>query len=302
MLCMLDEETVCEPHSVMEEVFILNPSGVSAGDSGADGSSSSMYTLLDLHMTVGDGKGMAWEGTDEPGLGFEDSQWWLRLPSLKPIGLACLLTEGCYSTGLHPKLPTVIDPRLAPTSKSKKQILKFLDEQGQKSKHWLSPDALLVEHLHAAAPLQALRTLAQEIGYSERDMLLFKERHRISVIHPTLAARAAIVDPHAQVRGVGTFHRHCFQLAPDPFELVLSVQGQEESWRRGTIQPHVRAVIVEDRRTGSLQCLSEGNPPLLLGMCTDAWDGSAISPISPELRRSILHMYRTWTLVSAASW
>lgn len=36
--------------------------------------------------------------------------------------------------------------------------------------------------------------------------------------------------------------------------------GQDESRRRGTIQPHMTSVMAQDRRSGTLQLLSQGAP------------------------------------------
>lgn len=47
-------------------------------DDGGDGSG----TVLDMHTQQG-----------KKGVRFEDPQWWTHLPSLKPIGLTCLLAE-----------------------------------------------------------------------------------------------------------------------------------------------------------------------------------------------------------------
>ena len=72
--------------------------------------------------------------------------------------------------------------------------------------------------------------------------------------------------------------------------------GQEETRRRGSIQPHVRSVIVKDERINALQMLTQGNPSLLLEYCLDFWDGESISPMKVDDRRAILDMYQQWTL------
>ena len=42
-----------------------------------------------------------------------------------------------------------------------------------------------------------------------------------------------------------------------------------------------------------------GNPSIVLGMCRDYWDGSAISNLPAALRKIILGMHQQWSLVSA---
>lgn len=37
------------------------------------------------------------------------------------------------------------------------------------------------------------------------------------------------------------------------------VPGQDESRRRGTIQPHLTSVMAQERRSGALQLLSQGD-------------------------------------------
>lgn len=47
-------------------------------------------------------------------------------------------------------------------------------------------------------------------------------------------------------------------------------------------------------------CLSgpvAGDPSIVLGMCPDYWDGSAISNLPGHLRKSILNMHQQWSLV-----
>ncbi|CAB1120290.1 unnamed protein product [Ectocarpus sp. CCAP 1310/34] len=74
-LCMLDEDTVCEPTSAIKEVFLVDSK---ANDAGV----STTGTVLDMHTQQG-----------KKGVRFEDPHWWTHLPALKPIGLTCLLAE-----------------------------------------------------------------------------------------------------------------------------------------------------------------------------------------------------------------
>ena len=44
-----------------------------------------------------------------------------------------------------------------------------------------------------------------------------------------------------------------------------------------------------------------GNPSIVLSMCRDYWDGSAISNLPASLRKSILAMHQQWSLVSCST-
>ena len=44
-----------------------------------------------------------------------------------------------------------------------------------------------------------------------------------------------------------------------------------------------------------------GNPSIVLSMCRDYWDGSAISNLPATLRKSILAMHQQWSLVSRST-
>lgn len=44
-----------------------------------------------------------------------------------------------------------------------------------------------------------------------------------------------------------------------------------------------------------------GNPSIVLGMCRDYWDGSAISNLPAALRKTILGMHQQWSLVRVKS-
>lgn len=44
-----------------------------------------------------------------------------------------------------------------------------------------------------------------------------------------------------------------------------------------------------------------GHPSIVLGMCRDYWDGSAISNLPATLRKSVLDMHQQWSLVSNAT-
>ncbi|CAM9975348.1 unnamed protein product [Ectocarpus sp. 12 AP-2014] len=243
-LCMLDEDTVCEPTSTIKEVFLVdskvNDAGVSTG------------TVLDMHTQQG-----------KKGVRFEDPHWWTHLPALKPIGLTCLLAE---------KNPEQPRPQTKRRSVLSSPILAEgpSTQSSQSSQNQNPPCPALLDHVRDDQPMEHLADLSEAIGFCAADRGMFRERRRIHVINPRLAASRATEDTHAQ--------------------------GQDESRRRGTIQPHLTSVMAQERRSGALQLLSQGNPSIVLGMCRDYWDGSAISNLPATLRKTILGMHQQWSL------
>ncbi|CAM9177491.1 unnamed protein product [Discosporangium mesarthrocarpum] len=249
-LCMLDEDTVCQSTSSIEEVFLL--------DDSKDEDSRGSGTVLDMHKQQG-----------HSGVRFEDPQWWTHMAALKPIGLTCLLSE--TSTALsRPQVPRqqgrvkAVQSPISETTPplSTRQVLG----------HRRRPDRALLDHVRDSRPMEHLTELWRGIGFCEGDRSSFREKRRIHVINPKLAADRVTADTHAQ--------------------------GQEESWRRGTIQPHVASVVVQDKRTSSLQLLSQGHPKIVVAMCRDYWDGSrsTISTLPEALQKGILDMHQQWSL------
>ncbi len=253
--CVLDEEVVCKPYSIVEEVFILNP--MKRTDALTTSHSSSLpYTVLDLYT----GEDRDANLDIVAGAKFEDTQWWTRLSSLKPIGFTCLVAEG-KSSKLDSSFPTTsseIHSNVPPSSKS--------------SNVYGYPEVKLIEYSQRLPSFRALQQLACEMGFNEnKDMANFRRVHKIGIVHPRLGARSMGNSPRTV--------------------------GLEETWLRGIFNPHVRSHVIKDRRTGSLHCMSEGSPPLLLDMCVDYWDGASISAIPDDLHSTILEVYRKWTQV-----
>ncbi|KAG5184875.1 hypothetical protein JKP88DRAFT_162887, partial [Tribonema minus] len=131
-----------------------------------------------------------------------------------------------------------------------------------------------IEQVRHTMPMEHLLDLSREIGFGEADQV----SHNVKLNIPLLPFDEA-----------------------DVALCLVSRAGHEETRRRGTIQPHVKGVVVEDRRTRALQLLSVGNPSLLLTMCADYWDGSTISAIPAALKSAILDMYQQWSLVRDCS-
>ncbi|CAM9109976.1 unnamed protein product [Choristocarpus tenellus] len=245
-LCMLDEDTVCQPTSAIEEVFLLD----SKDENGRGGG-----TVLDMHTQQG-----------REGVRFEDPQWWTHLAALKPIGLTCLLSETKRSEASN-RPPAL---RAQGRGRSSYDGSSTATPSSRHQKNIRRRARALLDHIRDAQPMEHLADLWKGIGFCEADRSMFREKRRIHVIDPKLAAERVTADTHAQ--------------------------GQEESWRRGSIQPHVTSIVVQDKRTSSLQLLSQGHPSIVVGMCRDYWDGNTISTLPSALRKDILNMHQQWSL------
>ncbi len=194
------------------------------------------------------------------GTKFEDAQWWTRLPSLKPIGFTCLVAEGKGA-----RLDTSFPAKCSEMNSS----------HPSESPHVMHgcPEAKLIEFSQQLPSFPVLQQLSHEIGFKEHeDMANFRRVHKIGIIDPRRGACSTEVD---NPRVVST----------------------EASWLRGIFNPHVRCHVVQDWRTGSLHCMSEGDPELVLGMCGNYWDGTSISHIPAHLRSTIVEVFRKWTQV-----
>lgn len=204
---------------------------------------------------------------------FEDPLWWQHLPSLKCIGLACLLVNR------KDEKPTLNLPqrKLAPpplsTNSPKKDETKTLTGM-QECKR------ALVRHVCAERRSMQLRSLAQCIGFSTKpnrlgangDISSFEEKHRLFVISSARIKERLEIDSHER--------------------------DSEESRWWGLLRPDSTSVIVKDERSGSYQLLTIGDPRVVTRMCNEAWQGenSTILPLSPHDRAMILETSNGWRL------
>jgi len=298
MICFVDDDVICEPFSVCEEVFLLKPN---APEADADrGSTPSLQptkgVVLDLHANP-----------EATGSRFEDPLWWKYLNSLKPIGLNALLTHAptpplhftvagnkdVILTEAEAQLPPNL--RLIPmtinrsgsSKASKASKLRRTTSTGQvneasKMGAKVQSPALrmkqyssemqdgLVGHIRKAMPLEVLRELAEEIGFVDGDVGTFLRLLETNVIAPGLGDVKLLEDTHAW--------------------------GQEDTRKRGTLFSHARGAIVQDSRGGGLQMMSQGDPALILNYCREYWDGSNITPFSSLDRKEVFSVYERWEM------
>ena len=168
--------------------------------------------------------------------------------------------------------PTSLSP-LPPDGKLKTRASKS-STRSKSGKFTLPGDlamqGALVAHVRKVLPLEALRELAEEIGFTESDISCFTRLLEMNVVAPRLGDSRLLEDTHAW--------------------------GQEETRRRGTLACQVRGAVVKDSRSGGLQMMSHGDPALLLSYCKEHWDGTNISPLSPSDRKEIMSIYERWDL------
>jgi hypothetical protein len=200
---------------------------------------------------------------------FEDPLWWQHLPSLKCIGLACLLVdqrdeqEANFQTA--PPLPKAA---LAPNFGT----VSDLDSKACRE--------ALVRLICAERRSMQLRSLAQAIGFSNKesdigqrgDASAFEEKFRLHIISSARLRERLEIDSHER--------------------------GSEESRWWGLLRPDSTSVIVQDGRSGAYQLVTVGDPRVVTRMCQEAWQGenSTILPLSTQDRQTILETSNSWRL------
>ena len=194
---------------------------------------------------------------------FEDPKWWQHLPSLKCIGLACLLVdeknEG-RNNGVDEGMSTYF-PATAGNSlgECKKALGRLVCTERRRKQ---------------------LGSLARCIGFSTKkncygrhgDATPFAERYRLQIVSSSLLKERLEIDSHER--------------------------GSEDSLWWGLLRPDATSVIVQDSRSGAYQLLSVGDPRVITRLCQEAWQGesSTILPLTSSDRATILETSNSWKL------
>ena len=193
---------------------------------------------------------------------FEDPTWWQHLPSLKCIGLACLLVDE--------EQPSFFD------TEKRRRI------QRSRSTEWKNrSEPNLVEHiLSDKSCRRQFKSLARCIGLrsdhnsnGERgDITPFTVVQRLEVVSSRLLRNRLRIDSHAL--------------------------GLEASRSWGLLTPDSTSVIVQDQRSKAYQLLTVGDPTVVASLCNEAWQGenSTILPFSSADRTRILETSNDWKL------
>ena len=177
MVCFVDDDIVCEGYSVTEEVFLLKPAAedeVIDIDGGTTTTTTTTAPGEDAHTPTGGAltksaptaRGMVLDlhaNPDAKGSRFENPLWWRYLPSLKPLGMSALLT---YKAGSVPTTVVGSDAiSTYPYANSQEAHAHTHTHTGTSAM-----EQQLVHHIRRAIPLEAMRELAEEIGFEEDDV------------------------------------------------------------------------------------------------------------------------------------
>ena len=212
--------------------------------------------------------------SDDTGIQFEDPLFWHYMPSLKCIGLACLLVDD------HSDAEDV-------AIRSSSLVLSSSSQDSNQDGHVLplSPrleeiEKALVRHICSERDRPQLRLLARCIGFSTNknsygdrgDLSFFREKLRVNVVSTKLLNERLAIDAHAL--------------------------GLEESRAWGSLRPDSLSIVVEDKRSKAYQLLTVGDPRVVAGLCDEAWQGenSTILPFNTADRRAILEASMNWAL------
>ena len=189
---------------------------------------------------------------------FEDPGWWQHLPSLKCIGLACLLVD----------------------QKNENQGSKFPSPVGRTDQELQVCKAALARLVCKERNSMQLRSLARCIGFSTKgtasgergDASPFVEKNRLHIVNIASLRDRIKIDSHER--------------------------GSEESRWWGLLRADSTSVVVQDRRSGAYQLLTVGDPKVVTRMCHEAWQGesSTILPLTSYDRSTVLETSDSWKL------
>lgn len=197
---------------------------------------------------------------------FEDPNWWQHLPSLKCIGLACLLVDQKNEQPVR---------RVGVSSQENEEDVSSAygqDLEVCKTK--------LVNLVCKERNSMQLRSIAQCIGFSTKanvsgskgDQSPFIEKNRLHVVNVEKLRERLKIDSHER--------------------------GSEESRWWGLLRADSTSVVVQDSRSGAYQLLTVGDPTVVTRMCHEAWQGenSTILPLASHDRSTILETSDSWKL------
>jgi hypothetical protein len=302
-LALVDDELACEPHAIPQQLLIPSKKGLKLldlcrvhDDDIDDGSSSDSLTgrnrgTPELSDSDDSERGInftsslrrkvlrrrlrrtaiapvltsASDATHEDSFDvqFEDPAWGQYLPSLKCIGLACLL----------------VDDKRIHHSKDEFSVTSAVSE-ADKSASVTSTRKQLTKHVCFELRSYQLQSLSRCIGFSldpnsfgpRGDLSFFRETMRLHVVSSELLKARLQLDAHER--------------------------GSEESRWWGHIRPDSTSVIVQDSRSKAFQLLTVGDPVVVASLCNEAWQGeiSTILPLGIADRQTIIDTTNSWKL------
>ena len=242
---------------------------------GVDGSEGAQKSGV---LQQGSSPGIGYED-GELEVQFEDPNWWQFLPSLKCIGLGCMLVEeGNKGRDTNHSTPSNNQqPQLAnPTPK----VAFDIGKAGHGPRILNSSESALVDHLCDDRERKQLRVLARCIGFSTTankcgprgDISCFRERRRLHILSANLLRKRMQLDSHAL--------------------------GLEESRNWSRLYTDADTVFVQDSRSGGDLILTVGDARVVTELCPDIWQGenSTISPLTASDRQVINDTQQEWML------
>lgn len=294
-LALVDDELVCCPVSHPHELLLPTDRGmkllkfyrqdtdVISVSASSDSGNSDVVTLprsstATRNISVSSSSfgekrfNLAHNQLDELEVEFEDRNYWQYLPSLKCIGLCCLLVD---SEKDH-KYPLNVETRTSMSSTSRG--LNHKKQQGDEIPELA--EQMLVNYVRQSPPRFQLSSLARCIGFrtdptlerNRGDITDFTERGRFHVFATRLLARRMTADLHAI--------------------------GVEESRHWGCLRSDTESVVVNDERKNKYQLLTIGDARTVIDLCSDSWQGKncTLAPLSQADRQMILDKSKIWAL------
>ena len=204
---------------------------------------------------------------------FEDPSWWRYLPSLKCIGLSCILLEQNYQNIGSITKGTVASTSLRGTQRN-------IDSNNRFRYYHSQAETALVNKVCQFYNRNHLHLLAQCIGFKmspnvmgeKGDITPFEEMKRIHVIATRILQQRLLLDRHS-----------------------LGIQ-ESRSW--GILPVDATSILIKDNRSGAYQLLTVGDARVITDFCSDAWQGgiSTITPLSASNRKEIHETCKSWEL------
>ena len=160
---------------------------------------------------------------------FEDPHWWQYLPSLKCIGLGCLLVDNQESNDARIKTDHVEDDSLQSISNKRSLLHSTTCNSIQNS---------LIQHVCQFQNRSQNFLLSKCIGFTTQ---------------PNMFGKRGDLSPFSEKR---RFHVLATRLLNNRISLDRHAIGLEESRNHGVLRPDATSVLVEDMRSKAYQLLT----------------------------------------------
>lgn len=308
--CVIDDELVCEPHAVPQQLLIPSGKGLKLldlcvaldDDDEESGSESDSHQSASVNRKRGKSFDSDSEESDEESTqGFHLS---LRQKILSRRLIRRRRTRGKPESRDGNQDDTVNstdsslevqfeDPswwQFLPSLKCIGLASLLVDERlegGTRDEFSISSRDLPLNPKHALAKevcderhSEQLQLLAQSIGFSVEpnsngprgDISSFRQKLRLHVLSDAMVKERLELDAHER-------------------------SSEQARWW-GLLRPDSTSVIVQDQRTNAYQLLTVGDPHVVTNQCNEAWQGeiSTILPLTAIDRRTIMETTNSWKL------